>query len=75
LSSSPGPRTASRWCRLSSEIARVAAVICRSGRSTLPAISQPSATDATAMTVSAMADTTSRWFSMAASWRTTWACT
>ena len=42
FSSSPGPGTASRSCRLSAEIRRVAAVICRSGRSTRPATIQPS---------------------------------
>ena len=75
FSSSPGPGTASRWCRLSSEIARAAAVISRSGRSTRPATSQPSATEAMAMMPSAIADTASSWFSAAACWWTSWAAT
>jgi hypothetical protein len=53
FSSSSGPATASRWCRFSSEICRVVAVIVRSGRSTRPAISQPSAMETASMTASA----------------------
>ena len=50
----PGPGTASRSCRLSAEIRRVAAVISRSGRSTRPATTQPSSTDTSVMMPSAI---------------------
>ena len=43
FSSSRGPASARRSCRLRSEICRVVAVIARSGRRTRPATSQPSA--------------------------------
>ena len=60
FSSSPGPATASRSCRLSAEIRRVATVIRRSGRSTRPATIQPTTSDTTVMMPSAIADPTSR---------------
>ena len=56
LSSSRGPPTASRACRLSAEIRRVAAVIDRSGRSTRPATPQPRPSETAVMTTSAIAD-------------------
>ena len=49
FSSSSGPTSASRSCRFSSEICRVAALIVRSGRRTRPAISQPNPTETTNM--------------------------
>ena len=55
LSSSSGPCRASRSCRLLAEIRRAAAVIVRNGRSTCPAMTQPIAAAATAMTARAMA--------------------
>ena len=73
FSSSPGPGTASRSVQVvlgdraggGGHLPAAAAAPARD--------SQPSASDSTAMTASAMADTTSSWCSMAACWRTTWA--
>ena len=56
LSSSFGPCTASRSCRLSSEIRWAAAVISRTGRSARPATSQPSTTDITVMMARAISE-------------------
>ncbi len=53
FTSSAGPGTASRACRLSAEIRRVAVVIRRSGLSTRCAVNQPSTTETTAMMASA----------------------
>ena len=61
FTSSAGPGTASRSCRLSAEIRRVAAVIVRSGRSTRPATRRPSTSDSTAMTASATAEPIRIW--------------
>ena len=56
FSSSSGPCTASRSCRLSSEIRWAAAVIWRTGLSARPATSQPSPTEITVMIASAISD-------------------
>ena len=66
FSSSRGPASARRSCRLRSEICRVAAVIARSGRRTRPATSQPSAIETAVMIASAIPDWTSSWLSSAA---------
>jgi hypothetical protein len=52
-SSSGGPPTPSRACRLSPEIERVCAVMVRSGASTRPATSQPRPADSSAISASA----------------------
>src|SRR6266699_2245812 len=56
LNSSSGPASARRSYRLVAEIRRAVAVMARTGRSTRPAITQPSANASTAMTPSAMPD-------------------
>src|ERR1039457_6749201 len=70
LSSSLGPCRASRWCRLSSEIWRVVAVMTRRGRSTRPAISQPSQTETATMMIRAMPERIKSSCSSAAPWFT-----
>ena len=47
------------------EIRRTAVVICRSGRSTRPATTQPATTDTTAITPSAIADPSRYWCDVA----------
>ena len=61
LSSSGGPRIASRSWRLTSDICWVAVVIVRSGASTRPATTQPSAPEMIAMIASAMLDSITSW--------------
>ena len=53
LISSPRPRTPSRRCRLLAEMSLAVVMIERSGRTNRPAISQPAATDNTAMIANA----------------------
>ncbi len=60
FSSSSGPASARRWCRLLAEISLAVAVIVRSGRSTRPAISQPSAIDSATIAPSASKEYHSR---------------
>lgn len=52
---------ASRSCRLSAEIRRVAAVMARSGRSTRPAATQPTSTDTSVITPSASTEPSRNW--------------
>ena len=53
VNSSPRPRTPSRRCRLLAEMSRAAVMIARSGRTKQPAISQPTASENTAMIANA----------------------
>ena len=78
FSSSPGPGMASRSCRLSAEIRRVAAVIRRSGRSTRCAVSQPSTTETTVMMASAITEPITQRVAQglvgSMSWAASWSC-
>ena len=54
LSSSSGPESASRSCRLRSEIMRVVVVMTRRGRNTRPEANQPRITDVQIMAARSM---------------------
>ena len=65
MSSSSGPCSARRACRLLADTDRAAVVIVRSLPSIRPATSQPRPIDTTVMIASAIPDSVSNWFSSA----------